>query len=55
MAKQEKYEGKNIFACEVCGFGYKEKEYAQKCEDFCKEHSGCSLEITKHAVKKCSC
>ncbi len=52
MVKQEKYEGKQIHTCEVCGFGYKEKEYAQQCEDFCKAHSGCSLEITKHAVKR---
>lgn len=51
MVKQEEYEGKEIYICEACGFGYKEKEYAQKCEDFCREHNGCSLEITKHAVK----
>ncbi len=52
MVKPELYKGKNIFACEACGFGYKEKQLAQKCEDFCKKNNSCSLEITKHAIKK---
>jgi len=24
--------------------------WAEKCEEFCKKHHACSLEITKHAV-----
>ncbi|MBI5228402.1 hypothetical protein HY988_07460 [Candidatus Micrarchaeota archaeon] len=52
MVSKEKYEGKDIHLCVVCGFGYKEKEYAQKCEDFCKAHNSCSMEITVHAVKR---
>lgn len=52
MVKPEKYEGKQIHTCEVCGFGYIEKEYAQQCEDHCRKYHGCSLEITRHAVKK---
>jgi len=42
---------KKYYQCESCGFYYEDKELAQKCEDFCKEHNSCSLEITKHAVQ----
>ena len=38
--------------CPECGFLYKEKEWARKCEDWCKEHHSCNLEIIKHAIKK---
>ena len=44
--------GKDAYKCGACGFLYREKEYAEKCETFCKEHNSCSLEITKHAIKK---
>lgn len=47
MVKKDK---KN-FQCEECGFSYKDKKWAQKCEDFCKKHKSCSIEITKHSVK----
>ncbi len=35
--------------CDICGFHYKEKEWAEKCEAWCKEHHSCNLEITEHA------
>ncbi|PIR82376.1 hypothetical protein COU20_02535 [Candidatus Kaiserbacteria bacterium CG10_big_fil_rev_8_21_14_0_10_59_10] len=43
--------------CSVCGFHYKDnldshtsgKEWAEKCESWCKEHHSCNLEITEHA------
>lgn len=44
--KQESYK------CPECGFEYKEKEWAEKCESWCKEHKSCNLEITKYAVNK---
>ena len=43
--------GKRYFVCEECGFAYAEKALAQKCEEYCKKHQSCSLEITRHAVK----
>ena len=43
--------GKRYFVCEECGFAYAEKALAQKCEEYCKKHQSCSLEITKKAVK----
>ncbi|HLE07299.1 MAG TPA: hypothetical protein VI933_01600 [archaeon] len=36
------------FSCKICGFAYKEKIWAEKCEAWCKKHNSCSLEITKH-------
>ena len=42
---------KKYFQCEICGFIYKEKKWAQKCENFCKKNKSCSLNITKHAIK----
>ncbi len=45
-------ENKKLYRCPECGFEYKEKEWAEKCGDWCKEHKSCNLEITKHAVKQ---
>lgn len=49
--------------CKICKLSYEEKEWAEKCEEFCKKNHACSMEITKHAVKpekkekknKCCC
>jgi hypothetical protein len=41
-----------LYVCEVCSLAYKERVLAEKCEDFCKRHNACSIEITVHAVKK---
>ena len=40
-----------LWICDVCNFAYKEKKWAQKCEDFCNKNRQCSLEITKHAIQ----
>lgn len=44
--------GNGNFQCEECGLEYKEKERAEECEIWCKEHNSCNLEITKYAVNK---
>lgn len=51
MVKDIEKEDKKYYQCEECGFFYETRELAQKCEDFCREHNSCSLEITKHAIK----
>lgn len=51
MVKSIKKDGKEYYQCEECNFFYKEKELAQKCEDYCNKYHSCSLEITKYAVK----
>jgi len=43
---------KEFYQCPECGFEYKEKEWAEKCEVWCKEHHTCNLEIIKHAIKE---
>ncbi len=41
----------NLYECEECLLKYKDKEYAEKCEKWCKKYKSCNLEITKFAVK----
>lgn len=39
---------KTAFQCSVCGLKYWEKETAQACEAFCKEHPGtCDPKISE--------
>ena len=51
MVKEEIKKDKTYLKCEECNMYYKTREIAQKCENFCKEHHACSIEITKHAVQ----
>lgn len=51
MVKEEIKDNKKLYICEECGFVYKEKEWAEKCEKWCREKHSCNIEITKHAVK----
>ena len=44
-------EGKQTYRCDECGFLYEDKEIADKCEAWCKEHHSCNLEITAHALE----
>ncbi len=43
-------EGKTVFVCDICGLGYRERETAERCQDYCAAHRSCSLEIMKEAV-----
>jgi len=52
MVKTEMYKGETVYVCEECGFGYRERRYAKMCEDFCRTHGACSMEIAKYAVMK---
>ncbi len=51
MVKSVGRKGKEYYQCEECGFFYADKKWAEKCEDFCKEHNACDVEIIKHAAK----
>ena len=51
MVKEETKNNENLFKCEACGFYYKEKGWAKKCEDFCNKNKSCNIEITKHSVQ----
>lgn len=50
MVSKTAKEGKPCFLCGECGFAYETRELAQKCQDWCREHHSCSLDITKYAV-----
>jgi len=50
MVKEEVINGKTYYQCEECDFYYKDRSWAQKCEDFCKKNKSCSIVITKYAV-----
>lgn len=41
---------RQLYECSKCGFKYADKEWAEKCEQWCREHRSCNMEITKYAV-----
>ncbi len=47
--KETKKENKELYQCEECGLYYRDKEWAKKCELWCKNTQSCNLEITQHA------
>ena len=36
--------------CGACGFKYKTKVLASKCEAYCTKNKSCNFEITKHSI-----
>jgi len=42
---------KNLYQCIICKLWYKNKNFAKKCEIWCKKNKSCNLEIIKHSVK----
>ena len=60
MVKVARQGDRELYQCEECGFRYADdstllitgKEWAEKCEAWCKEHKSCNLEIIVHAVKE---
>jgi hypothetical protein len=38
--------------CEEYNLIYEEVFWAKKCEEWCRKHKSCSLEITEHTVRK---
>lgn len=47
-----KNEAASEFKCPECGLTYKEKNWRDKCTQWCAEHKSCNLEIIKHATDK---
>lgn len=42
---------RQLIQCKECGFQYADREWAGKCEAWCKEHKSCNLNITSHALE----
>jgi len=38
-----------LYECPECHLKYKDKEWAKKCEAWCKKHQSYNTEITAHA------
>src|SRR3989338_9741678 len=51
MVKTITQQDKELYQCEECGFQYAEKEWAEKCEAWCKEHQSCNIEIIAHGTQ----
>jgi len=51
MVKEIKRKGRTLYTCEECGMAYAEKEWAEKCQQWCRENKSCNLEIISHAVE----
>lgn len=49
MVKVVLKENRELYQCEECGFHYENREWAEKCEAWCREHKSCNIEITAHA------
>ncbi len=46
---EDKKESKNkVYVCKECGYEYEDKIWAEKCENWCREHKSCNLDIIKH-------
>jgi rubrerythrin len=50
MVSEKQHEGGHLYICDVCGFGYRKKEQASNCEEFCASTNSCSIAITKDAI-----
>jgi len=50
MVSEKQHDGERLYLCDVCGFGYRKKEQAANCEEFCARTNSCSIAITKDAV-----
>ncbi|MCL4392147.1 hypothetical protein M1413_02325 [Patescibacteria group bacterium] len=51
MEKAKMKSGNPPYQCPECGLHYKEKEWAEKCEEWCSEHQSCNLDIIQYAVE----
>ena len=50
MNNMERTNQKN-YECPECHLKYKDKEWAEKCEVWCRENNSCNLEIIAHVEK----
>ncbi len=51
MAKAKVVDGRKCYFCEECQMVYSSRKLACECENWCKKHKSCNLEIIKNALK----
>lgn len=39
-----------LYTCKECGFSYKDKKLAARCQEWYRKYKSCNTEIIKHAV-----
>jgi hypothetical protein len=39
------------YYCGACELAYQDKKKACECEEWCKKHKNCNVEIIKHSLK----
>ncbi len=52
MVRETGKESTKLYTCEECGLEFEERVWAERCEDYDREHNACSLEIASHAVRE---
>jgi hypothetical protein len=52
MVNELKRTSGTIFMCELCGFGYRDLETAEQCEQYCYMHGHTSAAVARKAVHK---
>ena len=50
MVKVIPKDKETLYQCEECGFFYRDRETAEKCQAWCGEHKSCNLDIICYAV-----
>ena len=52
MVEKINYQKRDHYYCEDCKLVYESIDWAEKCEDWCRENNSCNVEITSHSIKK---
>ena len=50
MTKKVTKENEEYYQCEECFLIYKDKNWAEKCQNWCKENKSCNIKITKNRL-----
>ena len=51
MVSDVQQEGATGYQCEVCELHYREHETARQCEEWCRAHGSCNLELIAQAIE----
>ena len=51
MVKETNLDNKIVYKCEKCGWLYKDRIIAEKCQKWCEKHKSCNLKYQKYAIK----
>jgi len=51
VVREANKKDKTLFICEECGLVYEQKEWAEKCQQWCRENQSCNLEIIQHSLQ----